>query len=270
MAWIVGLIVVMIPLGAGAVAGFLAKRARQGPPAWAVGMGVAGLVSLVTIIGHAFVGRDLVLWPTTPSEYQDIYTISADGSGLTKLTRIPGRYDDPAWSPSEATAAFGSGGPEGRGILVMNPDGSGRVHLTDDLGFYDNPAWSPDGHEIAFTMSLAQGNSELYVMNADGGEQTVLADNLGWHTDEITWCPDGTRIAFTNYREGSSGIYVINAHRGGQINLTKGFQSASNPSWSADGGKIASAGVWGGGFVKIYTVNSAGTAPAKLTSNRAG
>ncbi len=106
MGWIVGLIVVMIPLGAGAVAGLLAKRARQGPRAWAVGMGVAGLVSLVTIIGHAFVDRDLALWPTTPSEYQDIFTISTDGSGLRKLTRIPGRYDDPAWSPDGSNIVF--------------------------------------------------------------------------------------------------------------------------------------------------------------------
>lgn len=261
MGWITGLIVVMIPLGAGAVAGFLANRARQRPPAWAVGMGVAGLVSLVTIIGHAFVGRDLAFWPTTPSEYQDIYAISTDGSGLTKLTRIPGRYDDPAWSPDGTTVAFGSRGPEGLGILVMDPDGSGRMHLTDSLGFYDKLAWSPNGRKIAFSMQ-APGNGELYVMDADGSGQTVLADNLGWHTDDITWSPNGTKIAFTSHRERSSQIYVINADGSSLIDLTGNLQFANNPTWSPDGSNIAFDGVGGYGG-DIYIADATGDQPPR-------
>lgn len=243
------------------MAGSLANRARQRPPAWAVGMGVAGLVSLVTIIGHAFVGRDLALWPTTPSEYQDIFTISADGSGLTKLTRIPGRYDDPAWSPDGTRVAFGSRGPEGLGILVMNPDGRGRTHLTDNLGFYDNPAWSPDGHKIAFALQ-AQGNNELYVMNADGGEQTRVADNLSWYVGDIVWSPNDTKIAFTSHRERSSQIHVINADGSSLINLTGNLPFANNPTWSPDGSNIAFDGVGGYGG-DIYIADATGDQPPR-------
>src|SRR6266545_5901313 len=78
--------------------------------------------------------------------FQDVWSINADGTGLTRLTRSPGPDFDATWSPDGARIAFRSernGDPE---IWLMNADGSGQRGLADGL----SPAWSPDGSKIAY------------------------------------------------------------------------------------------------------------------------
>src|SRR4029079_17185551 len=92
----------------------------------------------------------------------DVYTMNADGTGLTRLT-FTGRCDDPSgniysgaptWSPDGSEIAFVSnrdGGVRGDPELYkMNADGTNQTRLTDDDVFEQSPAWSPDGTKIAF------------------------------------------------------------------------------------------------------------------------
>jgi TolB protein len=79
--------------------------------------------------------------------FEDVWTIDADGADLTQLTRAPYPEFDPSWSPDGTEIAFRSersGEPE---IWIMNADGTGQRRLTDGL----SPAWSPDGSLIAFS-----------------------------------------------------------------------------------------------------------------------
>src|SRR3990172_2758918 len=93
----------------------------------------------------------------------NIYVISADGSGLRRLTRT-GEAEDhgPAWSPDGTTLAFvrrGRGGSPD--IWVMNADGCSGLRLTnapeDDTG----PNWSPDGTRLAFVRRERERSSDI-------------------------------------------------------------------------------------------------------------
>lgn len=100
----------------------------------------------------------------------EIYTINADGTGLTRLTFNPSRVDgDPDWSPNGTTIAFVSdsdgSGPQ---IHAMNADGTGLTRLTS-LANPNDPDWSPNGKQIAFSDNFA----DIYVMNADGSGLTL-------------------------------------------------------------------------------------------------
>jgi Tol biopolymer transport system component len=76
------------------------------------------------------------------SEAEQIYSMNPDGSGVTKLTGLPGENTDPDWLADGQKIAFRndfcSGDPyEGgvctKDIYVMNADGSKMLNLTSNL-----------------------------------------------------------------------------------------------------------------------------------------
>ena len=73
----------------------------------------------------------------------EIYGMSADGSGQTRLTNNPVLDGSPSWSPDGGRIAFDSLRDENPEIYVMNADGSGQTRLTDDPEYDGSPSWSP-------------------------------------------------------------------------------------------------------------------------------
>ena len=76
----------------------------------------------------------------------EIYTINADGSGITRLTNTPGYEGHPAWQPLAPSPAFAdmSGritAPDGRGlrnatVSITDPNGVRQTTTTSSFGFY--------------------------------------------------------------------------------------------------------------------------------------
>ena len=74
----------------------------------------------------------------------DIYVVSSDGSGLSRLTQGM----DPSWSPDGTQVIFARW-TEPWGIYAINADGSNE-RLLFSSSVARSPVWSPDGSQIAF------------------------------------------------------------------------------------------------------------------------
>ncbi len=87
----------------------------------------------------------------------EIYVIRPDGTGLKRLTHLPGNDAHSSWSPDGKWIAFSSGragfkdemalhphNPQSYGeIVVMRPDGSELTSLTDNPWEEATPRWAP-------------------------------------------------------------------------------------------------------------------------------
>jgi Tol biopolymer transport system component len=157
----------------------------------------------------------------------DVYVMSADGTGVRKLTdhsAVGGNAAAPSWSTDGSELAFAAG----FGLYGINPEGGGLTQLTnlDD----DAPNWSPDGRRIAFfRASIHIGDPvpltwAIYVAGADGTDQTKLTS--GPFDVDPAWSPDGVKIAF--YSVGPpAGIWIMNSDGTDPRFITAG----SEPDW---------------------------------------
>ena len=104
----------------------------------------------------------------------EIYSMNADASDLTRLTRNDLVDANPVWSPDGKRIAFSaSRGHSRSSIAIMNADGSGMVGLSRG----HSPVWSPDGKRIAFADYPERGDNEIYAAVVDGSEITQLTNN---------------------------------------------------------------------------------------------
>jgi Tol biopolymer transport system component len=219
--------------------------------------------------------RDTGTGVTNPEGDSEIFTMNADGTGLTQLTSNAANDGNAAWAPipNEDKIVFHSRretatnpDPDGSGpqlpdfeIYVMDGDEPENtttnvaVQLTNNTARDTNPTWSPDGARIAFTSDRGLGgNEDIYVMNAvdtngdSNGENLVRLTKHAADDDNPDWSPNGTRIAFDSYRadEMAAEIFVMKPRPEGKrnrpVNLTRTNSGDDiEPSWSPEGTEIA-------------------------------
>jgi TolB protein len=125
----------------------------------------------------------------------DLYTVTPDGSDLTRLTNDADSEHAASWSPDGSSILFGFS-PDSvdddhrMDIAVAAADGTGMRVLTNWSGFDGFPVWSPDGRWIAFasdrdaTQAQIDANAtsgvdagfSLYTMSSDGSAVTMVLD----------------------------------------------------------------------------------------------
>jgi len=148
----------------------------------------------------------------------EIYTMNADGTGLTRLTDNATGDLDPDWSPDGKRIVFTSDRDAASpgtafDLYAMNTDGSRVTRLTFEGRVFRLPFWAPGGKEIAFT-----ADDGIYKMNADGTGLTFLTG--GSSELSSVWSDDGKQIAFSSARDGDLEVYVMNADGTGITRLT--------------------------------------------------
>ena len=105
----------------------------------------------------------------------DIYTVQADGSRLTRVTKESTPENWPTWSPDGSRMAFFASRDGTDGIWVMGADGSNQRFLAEG----GEPNWSPHGDEITFDCGDAQ-SAIICAVRPDGGDPIQLFGDAGF------------------------------------------------------------------------------------------
>lgn len=117
----------------------------------------------------------------------DLYSLRANGAGLSKLTLSTVDGYCASVSPDQRQVAFSSKRDGDFDIYLMNLDGTNQRQLLNNPGDDYCPAWSSDGNKIAFVGDI-NFNAEIYVMNSDGSNLRRLTDSARADTDPA-WAP---------------------------------------------------------------------------------
>ena len=137
-------------------------------------------------------------------QYNSLYVVALDGSGLTRLfsnREIPGQ---PALIPAAPT---------------WNPKLPGQLLFLVNEYYYGEVLSEP---------------SILYSISTDGSEPRIVA-KLPTHGDYLEWSPAGTQILVSHSDPHYGRIYIVDPNSGRWSMVSLG----DNASWSPDGSMIA-------------------------------
>lgn len=166
-----------------------------------------------------------------------IYTFSANGTNLVRLTRREGVWDsEPAWSPDGERISFTRVYPDREyreELWVMDADGT-NAHWIGLTGMAAQ--WRSDGGRLVYA-AVRDGRRNLYACAPDGTDETQLTDTEA--SEEFpSWSPDGTEIAFARSDDGAYRnweIWLMSSDGRRQRQLTDNAAYDSYPRWSPDG-----------------------------------
>jgi dipeptidyl aminopeptidase/acylaminoacyl peptidase len=250
-------------------------------------VGLIGLVSAATAQATfpgtngriAFSQGDLVPpiggEPGDLSIHSQVFTIGANGGGLTQLTHVANDQGagSPDWSPDGKRIVYESNQSGAFHVWVMNANGSAQTQLTHRSGFEDfQPSWSPDGKKILFSHCgepFGPGNivyCDIDVMNANGTHVKTLLSSGHWSNVRPNYSPDGKKIAFSSDRGGlQSAIWVMDADGSGLKRLTAPNLRAFWPDWAPGGHRILFSDHCCLPHSNLWTVRPDGSGLTKLT-----
>jgi TolB protein len=163
----------------------------------------------------------------------EIYSISASGTGLKRLTFSNGASTSPAWNPkTNQTIAFVSDRSGVPKLYMMNSDGTNTQNLDlPDKGYLIDPAWAPNGQLLAFSWRRPSNNYDIYVMEAATQQIIELTHDTG-RNERPSWAPDGRHIVFESTRSGTRQIWTMLAD-GTQARQLTSAGTNESPNWSS-------------------------------------
>jgi acid phosphatase type 7 len=173
---------------------------------------------------------------------RDLFSIGADGGGLTQLTFSPADEYAPTWS-FRGQLAFVYRAGRSVGDLALMPGLGGRSHrLTRGKADDESPTWSPGGRWIAFTRAW-KGHTDLYVIRSDGRRlRRVIRSKQA--ISAPAWSPDGRYIAFASGRSGRRSLYTVRTNGRRLRRVTNSISDPRAVDWQATGADpvVAAAG----------------------------
>lgn len=138
----------------------------------------------------------------------EIYTMSADGGDVRRLTDHASDDVHPRWSPDGEELAWISLRTGRFQVFVSDGRGAPKAMREADPEAVDlDLAWSPDGEHVAVTVQTGPKDVHIEVVARATGAIVGVLDGPG-PDEHPAWSPDGEWIAFSSSREGAPAIYL--------------------------------------------------------------
>lgn len=119
-------------------------------------------------------------------EHMDIYTVSADGTDLQRLTNADGYDAEGSYSHDGKHIVFTSTRDGDPDLFIMDSDGANVRQLTDVDGYDGGPFFSPDDRWVIFRSDREEEHMlQLYAISADGEHEEQLTSDL----NTVNWAP---------------------------------------------------------------------------------
>jgi eukaryotic-like serine/threonine-protein kinase len=154
-------------------------------------------------------------------------------------------------------------------IEVYDARSGARSVITDSAGVNQSPVWSPDGRFIYF-VSDRQGPLDIYRLPAAGARTAPERLTVGLGAQSLSLSADGRHLAYNVYRTVGNFWSVPLGRRPmslrDAVQVTRGNQSAENPSLSGDGKLLYYASDLSG-TSQIYRVPVDGGDQERLTTD---
>ena len=177
-----------------------------------------------------------ILFTSNRAGSLDVYSIYADGTGLTRITSAPGDEGDASWSPDGSSIVFTYALNGNSDLYTMDAYGGSWTRLMSGPANDVHPVWSPDGTRIAF-VSDRDGDWEIFGLDLSTMAVQQLTFNQAWDSFP-SWSPDGTRLVYTSLKTGNYDLFVVDAYSGEDRQLTSSRYSDAHGTWSPVGNEI--------------------------------
>ena len=192
------------------------------------------------VLVGAAIGLDRLTGRIVFDDFENLYTMDADGSGLLTVAGRPGAEFDGAWSPDGNRIVYRDsrrGINDDDEIFIVHSDGSGVRNLTNNAANDWGPDWSPDGEWIVFNSDRDGSPLSGYLVRPDGSDLHRI-DATGWF-EYASFSPDGRRLVFEGHTGTDYDIFVTDIATGSTTQLTDAPGADGWPVWSPDGRTIA-------------------------------
>lgn len=141
------------------------------------------------------------LFDLDPAGVMDIYIMRSDGTGVQRLTDVPGYDGGPFFSPDGKKICwrrFATNGAVAE-IMTMNVDGTQQKAITNLEAMSWAPFYHPSGDYLIFATNLhGFNNFELYMVDAEGKHAPVLVTDRDGFDSLPVFKPDGKTLVWTS------------------------------------------------------------------------
>ena len=148
----------------------------------------------------------------------------------------------PVISPDGRQVAFAALGDIYMKVIDGAAAAAPPTNLTHDPAFDTDPAWSSDGTQLAYASDKGGQLMDIWVRDVKSGSSRQLT-HIATSALAPTWSPDSKRIAFLDVDGiwGRATPSVVDVATGVVTKLHEPIFAPGNPTWSADGTRIAMA-----------------------------